>query len=220
MAALPAESPLGSALRSSNPTPAPAPVGLPTAFSGLGISSTPPPPAYPSVPALPSRAPVAAPTKPEIARATALYAYSDPNDCSFNAGDQISIFEYMNSDWWLGKNVRTGQEGVVPASYVQVKPTGAASYGAYGNEKQNYGGQQAQQQMPPPGPTNPYNSSAPPMAMAETGDGKPSKGGVSHPFSITKYFTDMFRRRWARNLARSWATRLYLVQVRPLEARL
>lgn len=57
-------------------------------------------------------------------------------------------------------------------------------HGAYGNEKANYnnaypGQYQPQQQRdngpPPPGPSNPYNSSVPPMAIAEE-PSKPGKG--------------------------------------------
>jgi hypothetical protein len=87
----------------------------------------------------------------------------------------------MNADWWLGKNMRTGKEGVFPVNYVQVQakspsPGGIAGntspYYAYGNEKANgygegYPGQYQQQQgPPPPGPSNPYNSSVPPIQMA------------------------------------------------------
>jgi hypothetical protein len=28
----------------------------------------------------------------------------------------------MNDDWWLGRNVRTGQEGIFPRNYVMVDP--------------------------------------------------------------------------------------------------
>lgn len=87
----------------------------------------------------------------------------------------------MNADWWLGKNVRTGKEGVFPVTYVQVKrdaPPGSF----YGDEKKNgYPGMQQQQQQqgpPPPGPSNPYNSAVPPMQIAEQpSEQKPGKGG-------------------------------------------
>jgi len=86
----------------------------------------------------------------------------------------------------MGKNLRTGQEGVFPSNYVQrqMNPSPVEYYG--NNEKASaypggYPGlvtQQHQQQgPPPPGPSNPYNSSIPPMAVAEQPtDGKPSKG--------------------------------------------
>merc|ERR1711939_434993 len=114
MAALPAESSLGGSAR-SNPTPvqaqAPVPAPVPTnAFNNMRLND-PPPPAYstPAAPSLPNRAPSAPPAKPEIARATALYRYAEPDDCTFEAGDQIAVHEYMNNDWWLGRNLRTGK---------------------------------------------------------------------------------------------------------------
>jgi len=189
MAALPAESSLGGSAR-SNPTPvqaqAPVPAPVPTnAFNNMRLND-PPPPAYstPAAPSLPNRAPSAPPAKPEIARATALYRYAEPDDCTFEAGDQIAVHEYMNNDWWLGRNLRTGKEGVFPVNYVQVIPSQPqgppAMHGAYGNEKSNYnnaypGQYQQQQGPPPPGPSNPYNSSVPPMAVAEE-PSKPGKG--------------------------------------------
>ncbi|KAH7409533.1 hypothetical protein BKA64DRAFT_742610 [Cadophora sp. MPI-SDFR-AT-0126] len=190
MAALPAESSLGGSSARSNPTPvqaqAPAPAPVPTnAFNNMRLND-PPPPAYttPVAPSVPNRAPSAPPAKPEIARATALYRYAEPDDCTFEPGDQIVVHEYMNNDWWLGRNLRTGKEGVFPVNYVQVipsQPQGPPTmHGAYGNEKANYnnaypGQYQPQQGPPPPGPSNPYNSSVPPMAIAEE-PSKPGKG--------------------------------------------
>lgn len=114
-----------------------------------------------------------------------MYRYDDPNDCQFEVGDTIAVYEYMNAEWWLGKNLRTGKEGVFPVSYVQPQVPGPASpHGAYGNEKANgyqAGGYAnpytAPQGPPPPGPSNPYNSSVPPMAIAEQPvESKPGKG--------------------------------------------
>ncbi|SZF00310.1 unnamed protein product [Blumeria hordei] len=135
-----------------------------------------------STPSLPRRDPVTPPVRPELTRAMALYRYAEPGDCNFEAGDMIAVYEYMNTDWWLGKNLRTGQEGVFPHNYVQVQPI--AGPGMYSNEKANtygngYSGPYQVQAMPQPASTNPYNSSVPPMQVAEqqTTDGKPSKGG-------------------------------------------
>jgi hypothetical protein len=180
MRSLPAESSLNNASR-SNAAASAAPTN---AFNNMRINNELPPPAYntPNPPSLPSRTPSQPPSKPEIARATALYRYTEPDDCTFEVGDQISVFEYMNADWWLGKNTRTGKEGVFPVNYVQVQsnPTPNPAQGSYGNEKASgYGGYSSQQaQLPPPGPSNPYNSSAPPMAVANepTASGPPSKG--------------------------------------------
>jgi hypothetical protein len=183
MRALPAESPLNSASR-SNVAPSPSPVPT-NAFNNMRINNDPSPPAYntPAVPSLPSRQPSQPPAKPEIARATALYRYTEPEDCTFEVGDQISVVEYMNADWWLGKNLRTGKEGVFPVNYVQVQQASPppAPYGGYGNEKANgyggYPGQQSQQGPPPPGPSNPYDSAVTPMQMAnQPTENKPGKG--------------------------------------------
>jgi hypothetical protein len=94
----------------------------------------------------------------------------------------------MNNEWCLGKNLRTGKQGLFPTNYVQVTPPAQptpipSAYGA-NNEKQNgYGGGYPaqpvyQQGPPPPGQSNPYNSSVPPMAVAEqpVDGGKPGKG--------------------------------------------
>ncbi|EKD14542.1 uncharacterized protein L3040_000065 [Drepanopeziza brunnea f. sp. 'multigermtubi'] len=195
MSHLPQESSLNRAASTQAEAQAPAPVPAPTpspvptaAFNALQVSADPPPPAY-TTPALPSREPSAPPPKPkpEIARATALYRYTEPSDCNFEPGDQIAVHEYMNADWWLGRNLRTGKEGVFPVNYVQVLPAQQQQNmnpygGAYPNEKMGGGGypgqynqHQPQQMGPPPGagPSNPYDSSVPPMAIAE----QPSDGG-------------------------------------------
>jgi hypothetical protein len=52
------------------------------------------------------------------ARALYRYAASDARDCSFERDDRLAVYEYMNADWWMGRNVRTGQEGIFPRSYV------------------------------------------------------------------------------------------------------
>ena len=185
MQSLPAESslngPAPSRSAAASPTPAPT-----ASFSNLSVND-PPPPAYntPTPPSLPGRTP----SKPEISRATALYRYAEAGDCNFEVGDQISVLEHMNADWWLGKNLRTGQEGVFPVNYVQIqtnpsRPSGMGGNispqpGHYGNEKAHgYGGFQPQQQgPPPPGPSNPYNSAVPPMQLAEQPvESRPGKG--------------------------------------------
>ncbi len=186
MAILPSESSLNTSGR-SNATASSAP--LTAAFNNLKVNNDPPPPSYNTTgpPSLPNRQPSAPPSKPEIARAIALYRYDDPNDCTFEVGDTIAIYEYMNAEWWLGKNLRTGKEGVFPVSYVQkqVGPASPSPYDRYGSEKANgyqagYPSPYQSQQAPPPapGPSNPYDSSVPPMAVAEqpVDAGKPSKG--------------------------------------------
>ncbi len=69
----------------------------------------------------------------------------------------------------MGRNLRTGQEGIFPRSYVHVNV----------DEKANppMGGYQpAYQQAGPAAPVNPYNTNAPPMAVAEGGGEHDSKG--------------------------------------------
>ncbi|KAI9641935.1 protein that induces appearance of [PIN+] prion when overproduced [Ciborinia camelliae] len=189
---LPSENSLNS---TSSPAPrsnvvSPAPVVPVAAFSQLNVNNDNPPPSYQSTPNLPPRGPTQPPARPEIGRATALYRYTEPEDCNFDVGDIIIIFEYMNDDWWMGKNEKTGKEGVFPSNYVQkhtAQPAPQHSY--YGNEKATHSPYAPQQQAyspyapqqqgpPPPGPSNPYNSSVPPMAVAEQPtEDKPSKGG-------------------------------------------
>lgn len=171
---------------SARPTAAPV-----NDFQNLNISNE-APPAYnnPNPPSVPTRSNSSPASKPEIGRATALYRYAEPDDCTFEVGDNIAVYEHMNKDWWLGKNLRTGKEGVFPVNYVQVQMNSAPSPapyqapGGYGNEKSNnpYGGynqqpQYQQQGPPPPGPSNPYNAAVPPMQIAEQpSESKPGKG--------------------------------------------
>ncbi|KHJ35258.1 putative sh3 domain-containing protein [Erysiphe necator] len=185
MSALPAESPLNSNSARGNITknnvvvdPSPSPADPPSlAMGNLCLNNEPTP--------SPASVPLTAPTKVEIARANALYRYAEAGDCNFEVGDTIIVYEYMNQDWWLGKNLRTGQEGVFPQNYVQRLPHPAQ--GPYMNEKggiyQNGFPPPYQQQMqpsapPPSGPINPYNSSVPPMQIAEQpSESKMGKGG-------------------------------------------
>lgn len=91
----------------------------------------PAPPSYAqstaSPPSLPSRNNPAPPpppdSKPVLAHARALYRYtaSDARDCSFERDDRVAVHEYMNADWWMGRNLRTGQEGIFPRNYVVVE---------------------------------------------------------------------------------------------------
>jgi LAS seventeen-binding protein 1/2 len=64
-----------------------------------------------------------------------LYAYNgtDAGDLSLLANDRVAVTEYMNAEWWKGRNERTGAEGIFPASYVRVEerfaPPPPSSYG-------------------------------------------------------------------------------------------
>ncbi|KAK8074651.1 SH3 domain protein [Apiospora hydei] len=216
---LPNETPLSGAGASQRGTSAasnasPAPSQNPTSppvnsMANLALSQTPShspaPPAYNTTgpPALPTRnnpPPPPPPSKPVIAHARALYKYNaaDARDLSFERDDKIAVHEYMNADWWMGRNQRTGAEGIFPKNYVQIEGDGGSN--GYANEKaatpgagyyqqpnyaqpQQYGGGYPQ---PPPG-QNPYNSSVPPMAVAESSSqpapapapaGEPEKEGM------------------------------------------
>ncbi|KAI9903603.1 hypothetical protein N3K66_000132 [Trichothecium roseum] len=189
---LPQESPLSGPLRttagaaaaaasSANPTPArsPAATANPTSpptqgFSNLNIDSntasktpSPAPPSYEQTPppGLPARN-----AKPVVAHARALYRYdaSDARDVSFEKDDKILVHEYMNQDWWMGQNTRTGREGIFPRNYVLVEQETKAPVPQYG-----YPAQPSYAQGPPQ-QKNPYDSSVPPVAIAQGGGGGPS----------------------------------------------
>lgn len=119
------------------------------------------------------------------------YDATDSRDCSFDRDDAVLVFEYMNNDWWMGRNERTGQEGIFPKTYVQVVAPGGGPGGPPPNGMMNhnekagapmYGGSPAPAQPvyggypPPPQQQNPYNASVPPMAVAEQPQGQQQGG--------------------------------------------
>lgn len=128
----------------------------------------------------------------EIAHVVALYKYadSDPRDLNFEPNDHISVTEYLNPEWWQGKNVRTGESGIFPKNYVRVEdgPSSLAAplnekspaYGNGWNQSRNnsaYPGQQ-QYQQPPPKASDPYAGPVPPMQVAsQPTEHQPGKGG-------------------------------------------
>lgn len=114
--------------------------------------------------------------KPVIAHARALYAYnaSDGRDCSFAKDDKIAVHEYMNQDWWMGQNLRTGQEGIFPRNYVFVEAQEKQPVPQYGYPAQP---QYAGQHGGPPQQQNPYNAHVPPMAVAEGSGQQGQEGG-------------------------------------------
>jgi hypothetical protein len=154
------------------------------------------PPSFNATPApLPPRN---QPQHNEIAHVVALYRYNDPDprDLNFEPGDHISVTEYCNAEWWQGKNVRTGEEGIFPQNYVRKENTPSSLAQQYNNNEKSgpymYGGPPQQQmggyypnqpsQPGPPGPSDPYSSSVPPMAVAEqpagaSGGGKGTEMG-------------------------------------------
>jgi len=77
-----------------------------------------PPPAYGN-----HAPPPPAPVAPILTHAISMYAYnaSDAGDLNLQPNDRVAVTEYMNAEWWKGRNERTGQEGIFPRSYVRVE---------------------------------------------------------------------------------------------------
>lgn len=118
-------------------------------------AENPAPPAYPSTPVVP-----AGPTI--LTHATAMYQYNaqDAGDLALMPNDKIAVTEYMNAEWWKGKNERTGQEGIFPASYVRKE--------------------EARNMPPPPSnygnmPLDVSNGAAHPPPAEQQASGEPSK---------------------------------------------
>ncbi|PHH71226.1 hypothetical protein CDD80_5423 [Ophiocordyceps camponoti-rufipedis] len=181
-AALPQESPLSGPLRTTaNRSEAPT-----QAMNNMTLSPEPrsesqaPAPAPPSYndtppPSLPTRN-----AKPVVGHARALYSYaaSDARDVAFEKDDRIAIHERLNPDWWLGQNMRTGQEGIFPRSYVLEEPDSKGTPQPGPAAAPYVQPQQPQYGYPPP-QQNPYNANVPPMAVADdghSGGNKESKG--------------------------------------------
>ncbi|KFY32279.1 hypothetical protein V494_07878 [Pseudogymnoascus sp. VKM F-4513 (FW-928)] len=98
-------------------------------------------------------------------------------------GDAISVTEFVNAEWWLGKNVRTGEEGVFPSNYIRRENFPSPLGQPQQQQNAYYGDQKQAQQYNQPGPSNPYNNSVPPMAIAEGQqqqgeEEKPNKAGA------------------------------------------
>uniref|UniRef100_A0A8H7NKK6 SH3 domain-containing protein n=1 Tax=Bionectria ochroleuca TaxID=29856 RepID=A0A8H7NKK6_BIOOC len=115
--ALPQESPLSGPLRTTSSN------SVNTASSARATpqnNHTPLPPSYEDTP--PPSLPVRN-AKPVVAHARALYRYVGPDDrdLAFERDDKILVHEYMNDDWWMGQNKRTGLEGIFPRNYVLVE---------------------------------------------------------------------------------------------------
>lgn len=188
-----APTPAARASSIASPPPATAPQHAPptNSMANLAISQNPTPnpapPAYSSTgpPSLPARTgpPAPPPTKPIIAHAKALYKYqaADDRDLSFDRDDKIAVYEYMNDDWWMGRNKRTNAEGIFPKNYVEIDNSEKAGFYApaqpvYASPTPAAGANGAY--PPPPQAQNPYNAQVPPMAVAQGGNGQnepPSK---------------------------------------------
>jgi hypothetical protein len=90
-------------------------------FSDTPATSFPPPPrrAASSTADIPKVA-AAAPAS-SVMRATALYDFEaqGEDELTIADGEELTVVEKENDDWWTVKNAR-GQQGVVPAQYVEV----------------------------------------------------------------------------------------------------
>ncbi|KAF2400208.1 SH3-domain-containing protein [Trichodelitschia bisporula] len=136
-----APTPAFNTLSLAEQTPSPAPT--PANEKAHGYYTAPahhnPPPAYPVAPAPPAA--------PPLAHAVALYAYSgaDAGDLPLQPNDRVVVTEYMNAEWWKGRNERSGMEGIFPRTYVRVEEKAQGS--GYGNmplEVSQGGGQAAE----------------------------------------------------------------------------
>ncbi|KAI2617056.1 SH3-domain-containing protein [Hypoxylon sp. NC1633] len=174
------------------PPPGPPPQQAPSVNSMANLTinqnpiSSPAPPAYSTTgpPSLPARTgpPAPPPTKPVIAHAKALYKYqaADDRDLSFECDDKIAVYEYMNDDWWMGRNQRTNAEGIFPKNYVVIDHSGKAGF--YAPPQPAYGtpvpAPASNGAYPaPPQAQNPYNANIPPMAVAQGGSGSAGSPG-------------------------------------------
>lgn len=75
-------------------------------------------------PALPKRdEPKEEPKKEDSVSAVAQYDYEkdEDNEVAFSEGDIIIEIEFVDEEWWTGKNSRTGESGLFPGSYVTVR---------------------------------------------------------------------------------------------------
>jgi hypothetical protein len=73
-----------------------------------------------------------------------MYQYNaqDTGDLALMPNDKVVVTEYMNNEWWKGRNERTGQEGIFPASYVRKEDravTPVAPMAPYVPPPTNYG---------------------------------------------------------------------------------
>lgn len=134
-------------------------------------STSPTPPSYNDTPA--PGVPPRGSGKPVIGNARALYRYAggDSRDLAFEKDDKVAVYEYMNQDWWMGRNERTGQEGIFPRNYVIIEEDFKAAPGQYGAPQPQYG-----YPTGPPQEQNPYNANVPPMAVADGGQAQGGEG--------------------------------------------
>jgi hypothetical protein len=189
---LPEESPLSGPLRttanrSATPASNNGAASVTRAMENLNVAParTNAPPSYEDTPP-PGPPPRAQNAKPVIANARALYRYvgADARDVALERDDKIAVHEYMNQDWWMGRNLRTGQEGIFPRNYVFVEQENKAPAPAAVPYQQPQYGYPAPGQGPPQH-QNPYNASAPPMAVAD--GNQPAQGQQQGDGKVGEY---------------------------------
>lgn len=127
----------------------------------------------------PSRGPSEPQANAEVVEAMYEYQQRDPTDLPLRKGQRIEVLEKLNNDWWRGRDMGNGTEGIFPSNYV-TPVSGDAQRGApppppYQGEKgfnNNLGyTPPPAQQMPPagappapsPGPSS-YATYPPPPA--------------------------------------------------------
>ena len=161
-----------------------------------------------------------------IAQATSLYAYdpSDHGDLALQAGDHVSIIEYMNEEWWKGKSERTGEIGIFPRSYVQVNEGAPKRDNMPAPQQQQpymYGGGAQQQQS-----QTPMSYGNMPMAVSQNQQGQSSMGNGKAQEMVCCLFCRIYcavvliNIPRVRNSAPSWAMQPSLVPVRRSVSRL
>lgn len=130
-----------------------------------------------------------------LAYATALYAYNaaDPGDLALLPNDRVAILEYTNVDWWKGRSMRTGLEGIFPAKYVR-PDDGAAPQPMQPPAPPNYGNMPLQ--VSQAGPAPPPSAPATPGRLEASGKRFGKKlgdaaifGAVSRPKSCADVLT-------------------------------
>ncbi|KAF1845208.1 SH3 domain-containing protein [Cucurbitaria berberidis CBS 394.84] len=129
-------------------------------YADTNVSNA-PPPAYPSAPV--------APVGPTVlAYASAMYQYNaqDAGDLALMPNDQVVVTEYMNTEWWKGRNERTGMEGIFPASYVRKDEKSVVPAGVPGAPApSNYGNMPLDVSNGAQGPATPHE----PTKMEQNG---------------------------------------------------
>jgi hypothetical protein len=52
----------------------------------------------------------------------ALYSYTaaESDEISFGEGDTLVECEHIDAGWMLGRNPKTGQQGLLPSNYVEI----------------------------------------------------------------------------------------------------